>query len=336
MRDGRLLYLSRADIARVDGGSARLYVDAVERALRLHAGGLFVQPLKPYLKWRGPDNHVADRIIAMPAYLGGESPTAGIKWIGSKHDNPTSRGLDRASALVILNDVESHYPLAVLEGGLISNRRTAAVTVLAVRHLARERFRSLTCIGCGPIGRMQVRMLLEESHQVDRITLFDLDRAAAEGHAAELRDERCARLVEVAEDAASAVRGAEVVITATVATQPYLPYAWLSPGTFVCNVSIMDVCKDVFIRADKVVVDDWDQCNREKKVIHQLVEEGLFSRGQLHAELGEILLGRRPGRQSADEIILLNPMGMALEDLACARAIYDSAVAQGVGTWLPL
>jgi ornithine cyclodeaminase/alanine dehydrogenase-like protein (mu-crystallin family) len=107
-------------------------------------------------------------------------------------------------------------------------------------------------------------------------------------------------------------------------------------GAVICNVSTMDLHKEVFVKAGKVVVDDWDQCNREKKVIHQLVLEGQFSRDQLHAELGEIIIGRRPGRESDDEIILLNPMGIAIEDVACAQVIYQRALAAQVGMWLSL
>jgi ornithine cyclodeaminase len=86
---------------------------------------------------------------------------------------------------------------------------------------------------------------------------------------------------------------------------------------------------------DKVVVDDWDQCNREGKVIHQLTSEGRFSREQLHAELGEVVIGDRPGRETTEEVILLNPMGMAVIDVACAKAIYDRARQAKIGTWLP-
>jgi N-[(2S)-2-amino-2-carboxyethyl]-L-glutamate dehydrogenase len=337
MPEQRVLFLNRTDIARVSGESSRVYLDAIEKALRLHAERKFVQPLKPYLRWR-PDGHIADRIIAMPAYLGGEQPAAGIKWIGSKHDNPRVHGVERASALTILNDVETHYPVAILEGGLISNRRTAAVTAVAARYLARAGFDTLACLGCGPIGHTQVNMLIESFPGIRRAFLFDIDRAAAEKHAAALllaADGRDLK-VTIADSAEAAVRAAEVIVTCTVADRPYLRFSWLAPGSFVSNVSIMDVDKDVFLGADKVVVDDWDQCNREKKVINQLVEEGLFSRDRLHAELGEIVAGLRPGREQASEVILLNPMGMAVEDIACAHAIYEAAVATGVGTWLTL
>jgi len=98
----------------------------------------------------------------------------------------------------------------------------------------------------------------------------------------------------------------------------------------------MDVHKDVYEKVDKVIVDDWDQSNREKKIINQLVLEGRFSREQLHAELGEIVIGRKPGRERDDEIILLNPMGMELDDMVCARHFYHLALERNAGTRLPL
>ncbi len=98
----------------------------------------------------------------------------------------------------------------------------------------------------------------------------------------------------------------------------------------------MDVHEEVYVRADKVVVDDWAQSNRERKILNQLVLEGRFSREQLHAELGEIVAGTRPGRESDEEIILLNPMGMAVDDLACARHFLERAIVAGAGRRLPL
>lgn len=331
-----LLYLSKSDIIRLGGLSSNLYVAAIRQALTLHAAGTFVQPLKPYLRWGGPDGHIADRIIAMPAYIGGESPAAGLKWVGSKHDNPSHRGLERASALTILNDPASHYPIAVMEGSLISGMRTAAVTAVAASYLAREHFRAVACIGCGPIARMQLLTLLEQFPSITAIHLFDLDPAAAQRLIEELGQSFTDIEYRAAASAEDAVRAGEVVITCTVTAKPYIPYDWLRKGAFISNVSIMDVHKEVFLKADKVVVDDWEQSNREKKIINQLVLENRFSRDWLHAELGEIIAGLRPGRETDEEIILLNPMGMAIEDIACAQVIYREAVAAGIGTRLCL
>jgi N-[(2S)-2-amino-2-carboxyethyl]-L-glutamate dehydrogenase len=336
MTSHTILYLNKSDLAHLGGDRPSVYVEAVSRALRLHAMGKVVQPLKPYLRWRGEEGHIADRIIAMPAYVGGDDPIAGLKWVGSKHDNPSRYGLERASAVIILNDPETHYPIAVMEGSLISGMRTAAATALATGHLARKDFRHLTCVGCGPIASMQLHTLLELFSSISTVHLFDLNPDRAASLAATLQQRFPSPKYDIAATAERAVRNGEVVITCTVADKPYIPFDWIQAGAFISNVSIMDLHKEVFLRADKVVVDDWDQCNREKKVINQLVIEGSFSRDKLHAELGEILIGRRPARQSDDEVILLNPMGMAIEDIACAQALYQQAIARGVGTKLNL
>ncbi|HET9772793.1 MAG TPA: 2,3-diaminopropionate biosynthesis protein SbnB [Acidimicrobiia bacterium] len=329
-----LLYLSRADVAAAAGPGSGVFVDAVAEAFALHARQQTTQPLKPYLRWR-TGGHIADRIIAMPAYVGGDRPAAGLKWIGSKHDNPERAGIERASAVIVLNDPDTHYPVAFMEGALISAARTAAVTAVAARHLARPGFSTLTCVGCGPIGRRQLLTLLEQFPSVATVWLYDLKENAAVATAAALAEAHPKVEVRIAADAESAVRAGELVVTATVADTPWLPSAWLRAGVLLANVSIMDAARDVFLSADKVVVDDWDQCNREGKVIHQLTTEGSFSRERLHAELGQVVIGERPGREDEDEVILLNAMGMAVVDVACAKAIYDRAVAAKIGTWLP-
>lgn len=128
-----LLYLNKQDIIDLQGLQSEPYVKAVTRALELHARKDTVQPLKPYLRVNEETGHIADRIIAMPAYVGGDIAISGLKWIGSKHDNPQKRQKERASALIILNDPESNYPVAVMEGSIISGMRTAAVTVIGLK-----------------------------------------------------------------------------------------------------------------------------------------------------------------------------------------------------------
>jgi 2,3-diaminopropionate biosynthesis protein SbnB len=330
---GELLYLSRGDVRAAMGSSCHAYVEALRGALSLHARGRFAQPLKPYLRWR-ENGHIADRIIAMPGYVGGEHPMAGIKWIGSKHDNPSARGIPRASAVIVLNDPETHFPVAIMEGGEISGMRTAGVTVLATELLARPRFETVALVGCGFIGRLHALGLLESFSSITSLYLHDRDQEAARRLQAELAP--IGKLVHVSASAEEAIRAAEVVVPCTVTDTPYVAFEWLRPGAFVSNISIMDVEPDVYVRVDKLVVDDWDQANREKKTINQLVLAGRLSREDLHAELGQVVAGMRPGRTDPDERILLNPMGMAIEDVACAAAVYRHAIEAGIGTWLTL
>jgi ornithine cyclodeaminase len=238
--------------------------------------------------------------------------------------------------VIVLNDVETNYPIAILEGGLISGMRTAAITAVATRYLACAGFTDIACIGCGPIARMQIQTLLEQFPSIVCIHLFDLSRDAADNLANILAKSYPNTNFLIVGSAELAARAADVVVTCTITDSPYLAYDWLKPGAFISNISIMDVHKDVYEKVDKVVVDDWDQSNREKKIINQLVLEGRFSRERLHAELGEIVIGDRPGRENDDEIILLNPMGMAIDDIICARYFYHLARMRGIGTQLSL
>jgi 2,3-diaminopropionate biosynthesis protein SbnB len=330
---GDILYLNRRDVRAAMGSSIRGYVEALRGALALHAEGKTAQPLKPYLRWRRR-GHIADRIIAMPGYVGGTDPMAGIKWIGSKHDNPSVRGIPRASAVIVLNDPETHFPVAIMEGGEISGMRTAGVTVLAVEYLARPGFGAVALVGCGFIGRLHALGLLESFPAIERIYLYDHDRRAADALAKEIAREGLT--VTVCATAEEAVCRGELVVPCTVTAKPYIELDWLMPGAFVSNISIMDVTPGVYLGVDKLIVDDWEQANRERKTINQLVLAGKLRQSDLHAELGDVVRGHKPGRERADERILLNPMGMAIEDVACAAAVYRSAREQGTGTWLTL
>ncbi|MGH3901494.1 MAG: 2,3-diaminopropionate biosynthesis protein SbnB [Pseudonocardiaceae bacterium] len=331
----RILYLSRGDVAAVGGDHSDLYLQTLHNALVAHAEGKVVQPLKPYLRAHGKDGHIADRIIAMPAHLA-DPAISGIKWIGSKHDNRSRAGLARASGVIVLNDPQTNYPIGILEAGLISSWRTAAVTVLAAAVLARKDFTDIAVVGCGVIGRTQIVALLQQFDHIGTVHVYDLDGAASRSLVGDIAIQYPSVTMRVAGSAEDAVRAGDVVVPCTVTDQPYIPFGWLKRGAFVSNVSIMDVYPDVFLNADKVVVDDWEQSNREKKIINQLVLDGKFSREQLHAELGEVLSGRHSGRDSDDEIIVLNPMGMAVEDIACAAEVYTRARRQQIGTWLSL
>ncbi|WP_192978812.1 2,3-diaminopropionate biosynthesis protein SbnB [Staphylococcus equorum] len=331
-----MLYLNRSDIEQAGGNHSTVYVNALTEALKAHANQDFVQPLKPYLRANGTEGHIADRIIAMPSHIGGQDPVSGIKWIGSKHDNPSERKIERASGVIILNDPETNYPIAVMEASLISSMRTAAVSVIAAQKLAKKGFEALTIIGCGLIGDRQLQSMLEQFDHIKQVYVFDQFEKASAKFIEKWAEARPDIHFVQATTAKEAVENGEVVITCTVTDKPYIEYDWIQKGTFISNISIMDIKKDVFTQADKVLVDDWSQANREKKTINQLVLEGRFSREALHAELGELLTGAKPGRENDDEIILLNPMGMAIEDISSAYYIYKEAKQQQIGTILSL
>ena len=326
-----LLYLSSTDVERVVGEAGPLFVDAVESALRAQAAGDVVQPLKPYLR-RPERPHPTDRIIAMPAYVGGGIGFSGIKWIGSSHDNRELRGLDRASAVIVLNDVQSAYPVAVMDGALISAWRTAAVSVLACRYLAPEGRRA-AFIGAGVLARTHLSLLVAQPGGLAEVSVYDLSRQQGEDFARWAR-EKYGLTVTVHADAESCLRDAQIALLATTAPEPWIPAAWVPRGSLLLNVSLGDPMPDVVLSSDKVVVDCYEQVMRPGKLLHRLAQEGSFGPDRCHAELADLVVGARVGREKPDETIFFNPIGQAIGDVACAAAVYRRAVDQGVGTRL--
>ncbi len=331
-----VLWLSREDVRRAGGGDPFAAMPLVEAALVAHGAGDSCQPLKPYLLIPGDTR--ARRIIAMPAYLGADFQTWGLKWIASAPDNPSRRGMERASALIVLNDLETGAPVALMEGALISATRTAAVALLASRHLCRADARTLAVLGAGAIGSLIAQSLLAAHPTLERVRVYDAVEASAGKLAAALESAggRGDIACEVAPGPRQAIEGADVVLTATTAQEGYVEGDWLAPGSLFLNVSLRDPEASVFERADKLVVDDWEQANRGTTALRKATRAGLLGRDDLHAELHEILEGAAPGRESDDEIVLFNPMGLSIEDVATAWGVYREARRQGLGVELDL
>lgn len=326
-----VLWLNEAQVQQVlDPATA---YGAVAAALTCHAQGDYVQPLKPYVRPRGrKDEYRGGRFIAMSGYVGPPVGVAGIKWIAGFPAN-LERNLPRASGTIVLNCIETGRPLVVMECSTVSARRTAAVAALAVDHLAPPGPRVVALLGAGPIAWAVVEALADRGRDIDRVTVFDPQVERLQAFVAGHREHGFH--FEAAADARACVHDANVIITATTGTREYLQEDWVAPGGLIVPLSLDDCTPELFLSADKVVVDDFDQCNREEKLLHRLTQAGRFDRERVYAELGEVVAGLKPGRERADERIYVNPMGMAIEDLAAAKAAYDRAVQCGLAFVLP-
>ncbi|KOY81378.1 2,3-diaminopropionate biosynthesis protein SbnB [Lysinibacillus macroides] len=328
------LYLSQEDIIKAGGLDFNIFIDTLEKILGTHAKGDFVQPLKPYLK-RKEQTHVADRIIAMPSYVGGDFDISGIKWISSASQNPVKYNLPRASGVIILNDSEKGIPVAVMDATLINLMRTAAVSGVATKYLARENSRKIGIIGAGIIGKMQVKAVHNVIPEINEIKVYDLNKERAIHWSNTLEKEIGVKII-IAKSAQDALQNADIIITSTTAEEGYIEGDWIKKGSLFLNVSLNDPKFDVILKADKIIVDDWEQCNRKDKVLNKMYKQKLISEQDIHAELGEIVLKQKTGRISEDEIIFFNPMGMSVEDIGSAYTIYKRAKDLGIGTTLSL
>ena len=197
----------------------------------------------------------------MPGALAqeGRPPVVGMKTINASIGNP-GRGIPRSQGFTLLLDPETARPLALMEAAYISAMRTAAVTALAVRHLAVAEPRGLALLGCGALAQAHVALLLRTVPTLRRITLYDVapDRAKSVAHhIASLPGAADIETVVAGAGRARRVRDAELVVPVTTVTQGYIEPDWLRPGALVCHVSLDDLTEAAVLSAGTVIVDDW-------------------------------------------------------------------------------
>lgn len=330
------LYLSQEDVIAAGGLNMNGTVQAIETSFRLHACGETILPPKPVLRWGGPETEeTTGRIMAMPAYLGGDLRIAGIKWIPSRPSNPAKHGLPRANALIILNDPETLLPLAVMDGTIVSAMRTGAASGVAAKYLALPGSEILGMVGAGVQMHTQAMAMRAVLPNLKEGRVFDLDVAKAEAFAEKMSAELglAIRAVRTAEEAC---RGSDVFITATISSFPYVQADWYKPGVLHCEVSFWDTPAQVLSTLDRIVCDDYEQvAHHAVDVAFRAVRDGYASREQV-SNLGDIIVGKAPGRESIQHKILFNPIGLGIHDVCEAYRVYRAARAQGIGQMLPL
>lgn len=320
----RLLYLSRADVEAV-GVTMPEIIDALEEAFRQHGAGKVEMPPKPGVHSR-PDAF----IHAMPCYIPGPE-AIGVKWVAGYPDNP-QRGLPYISGLLVLNDADTGLPLAVMDCTWITAKRTGAATALAARHLARPDAQTVGILGCGVQGRSNLEAL-QVLFPVRRVMAYDRKLENALRFADEMRARWDVEVV-VADQPRQAVSGCDLVVTAgPILRQPHatIQAGWLEPGAFASLVDFDSYWdRPALVEVDKFCTDDLPQLEHYQQM-------GYFQQiPPVHASLGELVTGRKPGRQSPAERTMAANLGLALDDMATAPIVYRRAVERQIGRWLPL
>jgi alanine dehydrogenase len=258
-----------------------------------------------------------------------------VKVVGDYVDN-WKLGLPSELALLTLYDPRTGVPRAILDATEITERRTGAMTALGARHLARQGARVLGHVGARGTAFANVTMLdqLFDFEEI-RVTSARPESRDAFGSALEQALGKPARVVETWQEV---VEGADIVVEATRLAEPtpLLRTDWIKPGALVVPYGTMSAVElSLTSIMDKIVVDDWGQCRKGRfGSLRAHVDQGLLSEENLHAELGQIVAGKKPGRESDDETILFWHRGLATTDIAVGHALYQRAVERGIGTTL--
>lgn len=278
----------------------------------------------------------AGSLMTMPAYLGGDVDALGAKLITFYDTNPAQRGLPAIQGKVVLFDPQTGSLQAIIEAGLLTAMRTGAAGGVAARHLARADARTLTIFGSGAQAPYQVEAVLCE-RPIERVFVLSRAPANAETLAAHLT-QRFGVTVQAATDVEEAVQAADILVTATSAHDPLFDGALLRPGVHISGIgSHLPHAREVDIttlRRAKVVVDQASACLAEAGDLIQPVRAGLYDPGRIHAEIGAIIAGDRPGRADAAEITFFKSVGLAAQDVAVARVVCRKALEQGAGVQL--
>ncbi len=330
-----VLWLSQNDVIAAGGLDMAAVVEDVEKAFKLHGQGKYALPVKVSMEWKWttpPPGEQRDHLNIMPGYVGGQVNAAGFKAIASFPRNPFKYNLPRASALIVLNDVERGLPLTVMDGTLISAMRTGAASGVGAKYLARQNAAIIGLIGAGVQSRTQLMAMKVVRPGLQRALVFDIRRDRAEAFAAEMGP-RLNLDIQLADSSEAVARQADILVTATTnITKPIIHNGWLRPGSFYAHVSGYECEYDLLRRADKVIVDEWKLVKaRMYSTIALMWRDGQFKDDDLYAEFGEIVAGQKAGRENDAEIIVFSPIGLALHDVAVANRIYQTAKAKGLG-----
>ncbi len=315
-----MIYISRNDIETL-GTNWHETTDVIVECIRTCDAGQFAQPLKPYLRYGDRKN----RIIAMPAYLGGRFHIAGVKWIASFPDN-VNIGKPRASSVVILNDGATGEVAAIVSGSNLSAIRTASVSGAIVKSYIGERKRDryrIGIIGLGPIGRAHVSMCRAVMGCRADFVVFDRKRDSMEQF--EKRED-----VTLADSWEEAYIGSDIVITCTVSESRYIALA-PRPGALLLNVSLRDYTTDIFKDvAETIFVDDWDEVCRENTDVEQFHNLCGLKKDKART-LADIVLRKALHDCPLHAPIMVNPMGMAVFDVAIATYYVSLANEKAAG-----
>jgi len=293
---------------------------AVEHAFEMHGKNAVQMPPKVYLTFEKGD------LRAMPAHMENH---AGIKWVNSHPENP-KRGLPTVMALLIYSDPETGFPLAVMDATHITSMRTGAAGGIAAKYLARKNSKVFGFVGCGRQAYTQI-LALKEVFDIEEVKAYDIYESNAEKFA-----EFCREMgIEASVMNIEKTCDCDVLTTTTPSRKPVVMKEWIRPGTHINAIGAdapgKQELEDSILLSAKVVVDDMEQALHSGEV-NVPISKGVLKPDDIHASLGEVIIGKKPGRESDDEITIFDSTGLAIQDIATASVVYELAVKNGVGT----
>lgn len=304
-------------------------IDAVENAFKMKSAAESSVKAWLFFKEYGGD------LACWSTYMRGIG-ASGMKAIGYNTNNP-KRELPTITAVIILHDPETSFPLSIMDGTSITAMRTGAAGAVAAKHLARRDAEVISVIGAGVQARTQL-MGLNELFDIEKVRVFDISMDASRKYSAEMK-KKLDLNIEVCNNAEDAVVGSDIIATVTPSREPIVMKEWVYPGLHINAMGADEPGKEELdpqiLTGAKIVVDDRADTIRRGE-INVAISKGIIKAEDIYADLEEIVTGKKPGRETDHEITVFDGAGVAIEDVAVAWEVYKKAKKEGVGEYIAL
>jgi alanine dehydrogenase len=323
----KVLLIPRRDIESI--ASMKEVIDAVEGAFRAKGLGKVQMPPKLYIKFPAGD------FRTMPCYIP-EVGFGGVKIVNVHPKNPEKYELPTVMATIVLMDPETGKPLALMDGTWITNMRTGAGGGVAAKYLARKNSRIIGMVGAGVQARTQL-MALNEVLKIEEVRICSRGREGSEKFKRDMEHINLNILIK--EKVEDVVRGCDLLVTTTPVTQPIVKNEWIDEGTHINAIGADAEGKEELdpeiLKRAKIIVDDFEQACHSGEVNVPL-SKGIISKNDIYAELGEVIVKKKAGRVSEEEITVFDSTGLAIQDLVTATLVYKKAKKLRVGSEVEL
>lgn len=322
----RFDYMSQEQLLRAGCLDFRMAIEVAEKTLKDHHTGDVLHPNKIVQIF---DEGTQERINCLPATLLAEK-VCGAKWVSVFPANVDRYDRQSLTAVFILSEIEKGYPLAFMEGTLASNIRVAAMGALAARYLAPKDPKIIGFIGSGEQAKMHFLAMKTLFPSIEECRVSSKTAIEEERFIEQLeRIEPNVRFVQAYTDGELAMAEADILVTATSAQAPLLKAAWMKPGSFYSHIGGWEDEFEVARRSDKIVCDDWATVKKRTQTLSRMYQDGELADDDIHADLEDLVMGKKPGRENAEERIYFNAVGLSYVDVAIALAMYRRAIEHG-------
>ncbi len=310
-------------------------MEAVESAFKEKGLKRVQMPAKIYLFYKKYNGDLR----TMPSYLE-ELDTSAVKIVNVHPDNRKKYNLPTVMAVIVLINPENGAPIAIMGGTAVTDMRTGAAGGVAAKYLARKDSKIVGLVGAGAQARTQLMALLEVYKRLEEVRVWSRSKETKQKFVAEtepIYGHLCK--ITAVETIKEAVEGADIVVTTTPSRQPLIMNTMVSSGThFNCigaDAPGKEELDPNILKRAKIVVDDWEQASHSGE-INVPLSQGIITKENIWAEIGEIVAGLKPGREKPDEITVFTSTGLAIQDAVTAKIAYDKAVEKKIGRWIKI